>query len=329
MHDVKRRRAAFTLVEILVVIAIIAILAALATWGVFAMIGAQQRRNTHTTMNVLNTILLARWNAVIEEAKKEQPSPQVAALAGGDPERAKVIWIKVRLVEAFPMRYEEVPPPSRPVGYTGPFTIVEMYIPNNRRKAHVEKYYATVGGLTAGAPGESSACLLMALRTQGDGSKLDDQIKHAIGASDGTNQINVLNDGWGRPLAFYRFAWKDINLQNATPGGAATRFADPVDSYGKLITGQWYNSPIIPPATMSVRQMYEAQFHWVADPQLPAPPPLQPAPARALYVMPILVSAGRDGRLDLALDSSRNGYDLSASGTGSADNVFSFQLRGD
>src|SRR5438552_2338972 len=118
-------RTAFTLIELLVVIAIIALLSALGGWAMYAMRGAQQKRNTETILRTANKMLQTRWSTVIADAGKETPSPAVTMLAGGDPERAKIIWIKVRLTEAFPMSYAEVPPATRPVGYAGPYTVVE------------------------------------------------------------------------------------------------------------------------------------------------------------------------------------------------------------
>src|SRR5579862_8357268 len=109
----KSGRRGFTLVELLVVIAIIGVLAALSSWAVFAMMGRQQTRNTSATILTANKLLQTRWAAVIASAKsnKETPSTAAYALAGGNTERARVIWIKLRQIEAFPQSYAEITNP--------------------------------------------------------------------------------------------------------------------------------------------------------------------------------------------------------------------------
>src|SRR5262245_26870027 len=96
----RTRRPAFTLIELLVVIAIIAVLMALAVTGVFKMIDVQYQNNTETALRKINKIFADQWNKVINDAKKETPSLAALALADGDPKRAQVIWIKLRLMEA-------------------------------------------------------------------------------------------------------------------------------------------------------------------------------------------------------------------------------------
>jgi prepilin-type N-terminal cleavage/methylation domain-containing protein len=137
------RRSAFTLTEILVVIAIIGILAALGTWGVFAMIGTQQRRNTENTMVVIKKMLDNRWAEVMREADGEEPSQFVMAMAGNDLARAKVIWRKVRLAEAFPTTYAEIQNPTVLSGYI---------LPDRKFKSHFTKYQTTVTGMAGGTP---------------------------------------------------------------------------------------------------------------------------------------------------------------------------------
>jgi prepilin-type N-terminal cleavage/methylation domain-containing protein len=299
MSKGRKTRFGFTLVEILVVIAIIGILAALTSAGVFVTIGIQQRRNTVNTIQVLDKILHNRWNETINKAKQETPSPQVMALAGGDNARARVLWAKVRLVEAFPQTYAELSP-------TDPKTIVNYYVPVKDQKTHFKKYQSLAFGKTGG-PNESAACLLMALKTLGaDGVAIDDQLKYAI-TEDGTNKINMLIDSWGRPLRFTRF---DISLPataNPAQSGKALNFADPVDPEGSLLNLSWYPSPL--------RAQYESgavggvpgvvfPFHVIA--RVP-PPPVQSA--QAFYVIPTIASNGKDGT------------------AGNADDIYNHQLR--
>jgi prepilin-type N-terminal cleavage/methylation domain-containing protein len=301
-HELRRSsrgRLGFTLVELLVVIAIIAILASLAAYAVIAMMGRQQTRNTESTIKTVNKLLQDRWSHVIAEARKESPSPKVQMLAGGDLERAQVIWVKVRLAEAFPIAYKEMNPAD-------PTTIVNTYITAPAKiKPHFAKYRATVKVYppTPG-PTESSACLLMALKTlQTDaGVSLEDQMKFAIADTNGDG-INELVDAWGTPLAFYRFAWNNAKLQAAnpaTPGSRNFKYSDPIDTGGTLMNDSWGSRP-----------MFEAQF------QLQ----VKNTTGNANFVIPVIVSAGPDGELGL-------GPDLSVVKTSTeADNIYSFKLK--
>lgn len=313
-----RNRQAFTLVELLVVIAIIAVLAALSAWGVFAMIGSQQRRNTESSMRVINKLLQDRWAAVIADAKKETPSQAVFIRAGNNKERAQVIWIKVRLAEAFPATYGEANPANLS-------TIVNNYIPLGMRKAHFAKYQAALGSQTGGGAGESSACLLMALKTlASDGVSVEDQLKPFVKDTDGDG-VPELVDGWGKPLKFLRFptvvTTEPGGPISANPakaaGGRTAKFADPVDPEGTLINATWYNAPPPLPANND-RRIFEAQFHPVG-PQ-PVPPAVNPP--FAFYTIPVVASAGKDGVMDIANDGTETL-------PGAKDNIVNFRLRGD
>src|SRR5205814_3915765 len=102
-----KRRGGFTLVELLVVIAIIAVLVALAAGGAFRLIASQRISRTEDTLRTADKSLREQWNKVVEDAKKEEPSAAVMDLANGNSAIARVLWIKIRLTEAFPQNYDE------------------------------------------------------------------------------------------------------------------------------------------------------------------------------------------------------------------------------
>jgi len=263
---------------------------------------------------------------VVDKAKKETPSPVAVALANGpngnldqDGRRAKVIMTKVRLVEAFPMSYAEV---------NTPVLLNTFVAAPSLPKSHFAKYQAALKGLSSGAPGESAACLLLALKTlKNDGVSVEDQIKFAISNTDGVNPISTLVDAWGNPFVFYRFPSNNANLQAANPalGGnaAAERFSDPADPQGTLLNPGWYGStatfannyPIVAWRTLTVKQVYEGTFHPIAR---------SASPAKANYIVPVIVSAGKDGQLGLASP------DMSISAAGAEkDNIYSYNQKGD
>src|SRR5947209_7668142 len=88
----------FTTVELLVVILIIAILTGLIASAVFVFIGGQAHKNTETMLRKLHDGVQQQWS----EASKQFRSPDASSppayvlqnLAGGDPGRAQVIWMK-------------------------------------------------------------------------------------------------------------------------------------------------------------------------------------------------------------------------------------------
>jgi prepilin-type N-terminal cleavage/methylation domain-containing protein len=320
-HYTSRRslynRHGFSLIEILVVIAIIAVLAALAGWGAFAVIGGRQARNTESTIRVLNRLLQDRWAWVIENAKKETPSTAVVSLAGGDPERSRVIWTKVRLCEAFPISYAELNP-----GAAG--SIVNTYIPASQQKPYVAKYRSMINNYTASAgPTESAACLLMSLTVlQGNDVSINDQLKYAIADTNGDG-IPELTDGWARPFAFFRFPYAWPNLQANNPGTANTRnakYADPIDINGQLINPSWYQT--------QHRTTYEATFHHVKITTAAAGVPAYVV-GNAFYVAPIIASAGADGQFGLTTNATGAALqDFNVSNAGqAADNIYSFNLN--
>jgi hypothetical protein len=229
------------------------------------------------------------------------------SLANNDVGRARVLWAKVRLVEAFPQSYAEL-------SATDPKTIVNFYIPATDRKSHFNKYQALAQGKTAGGAGESSACLLMALKTLGaEGVGIDEQLRHAILNTDGQNKIDILADGWSKPLRFTRFDTSaSVQAANPAKGGKALNYSEPVDPDGLLIKSSWYLLPAPPLPATSPRTQFEggnplvAGFHLIA---LVPPPPAQLA--RANYVVPVIASNGKDNQPN------------------TSDDILSFELRGE
>jgi prepilin-type N-terminal cleavage/methylation domain-containing protein len=234
------RRQAFTLVELLVVIAILAILAGLASWAVIAMVGTQSARNTENTIKTVNKVLQTQWKFVIDEAKKDDISGNVAVqnLAAPDPDgrRAKVLWIKLRLMEAFPQKYSDI---LNPPVY-GPDPGGNVYIPLGMRRYNTSYQKALASPPFVPASNQlatqSAACLLIALSVKKGGVDLTpDQIGYAADDTD-KDGVKELIDGWRKPFVFTRFTL----APNPATGGANVKFADPLDPEGLLLSNTWY-----------------------------------------------------------------------------------------
>src|SRR5262249_60046017 len=117
--NIARRRGAFTLVELLIVISIITILFALLAGASLAYIGRQHESNTGTILTNVYKELEWQWRSVIDDAAAEYKGGNLSTdvlsvltnMSSGDAERAKVIWIKCRLRQQFPMNYTEIMSP--------------------------------------------------------------------------------------------------------------------------------------------------------------------------------------------------------------------------
>jgi prepilin-type N-terminal cleavage/methylation domain-containing protein len=231
-------RRGFTLIEMIVVILIVSILAALTAAGTFQFIETQRSNNTQNAMRTIDHVLQQQWEKVIDDAKKEAPSAAVQALAGSDNNgaRAKVIWTYFRLVEAFPLSFDEIraaptyaPAPPAPNGY----------IPLAQRR-----YTSTYkGAIPATGSGSSSACLYLALtQNRGGVALVADQIASNVSKANGYSE---LIDSWGNPFRFERFpvgtAWA-AELDSLNPAAANTRAAklrDLLDPDGWLQKPGW------------------------------------------------------------------------------------------
>src|SRR6516164_4292107 len=106
-------RVGFTLVELLVVLAIISLVISITAAAAMRVLSGQKSSNTEVLITTLSRALNQHWMAVVDQAKNE-PVPDIvtANLAGGDPRLARVIWIKLRLKQEFPMTFAEVVHPA-------------------------------------------------------------------------------------------------------------------------------------------------------------------------------------------------------------------------
>jgi prepilin-type N-terminal cleavage/methylation domain-containing protein len=222
------RRGAFTLIELLVVVTIIAALAALTASASMKFIEVQQNNNTQSTLDRTQGALNNAWSKVKDQAYKETIPPTVAAyiqsnLAGTDPNatgRTRVIYVKLKLRQAFPMNFNEALNPA-------PLPALPGYVT-----------YLNSLGVTGstGAVYESSACLLMALQRGVSGAGINPEDLTKGGAAGNANGIPYLTDAWNRPIYFSRFP---AGCPVLNPNGAQAGANDPGDPQGYLQTPQW------------------------------------------------------------------------------------------
>ncbi|MBX9678456.1 MAG: prepilin-type N-terminal cleavage/methylation domain-containing protein [Gemmataceae bacterium] len=308
MNRILRHRRGFTLVELLVVIAILAVLVGLTGAGIFQWINSQKRRNSENTLRTVYQTLKSHWSEVVSEARKEPIPTEVMNFAGNDPDRARVIWIKTRLIEAFPVRYAEVQVADPYLSYP------LRFIPPGKRR-YMLSYQAALSGKTSpNDPAiESSVLLLKSLgMKRGSGPLNADDLGTAtqIKTSDG---VRAIVDGWSNSVYFVRFATSNAALNAANP----TPNVDPLDPKGTILSSSWSGQPdatVMPSSTKLAR--ITAWYH--------APN----GATQAWYTIPVIASAGQDGQL--GLNSAAAPFDnLGISNAGQeADNLYSYKLGG-
>ncbi len=329
MRNRLHNRAAFTLVELLVVLAIIAILASLTSAGIIYYIGRQDENNTAATIEHLYGVLKKQWDFVIAEAKKEPIPDVIRQLTGPDKsgnspdpssERARVALIKLRLAEAFPQNFQEI---SDFTNTKSPRYLYNL-LPLSRAK-YMPTYaskWAKAGGKTGGNPQiESGACLYMALTTAKGGASIDiDKLPNKPVDMDGDG-LPEFGDGWRQSIAFFRFPYNNAALAAVQPNlvnAQGVAYRDPLDPLMKLQS--WVNvndaAPLYTAWNISNRTAFENIIGY--EIAFSSPPP---------FTAPVIVSAGKDSVLDLTFQNATRGFpDMSPISPKANNNIYSFNV---
>jgi hypothetical protein len=265
------------------------------------------RNNTPAEVRGLHAILMQHWDAVISDARKERlwsaKESNLMSVADNDPERARIMLIKIRLMEAFPVNFDEIPS-TGDCYLTAPYDL----IPRNRRKYRTS-YQESIFDpdthqprwKTADQTGkesvESAVCLSLALSMKRQGVEpFDDHLKAWMRDTDGTG-TKVLADAWGTPLRFYRFATGNADLQKlARPDQIAGAF-DPLDPNGKLLTWGVGANALDFDRTLHLRTTIDSAGATVAP-----------------FAIPVIVSAGPDRKFGLPAVDRKTTTGINADG---------------
>lgn len=295
----RRPRLAFTIIELLLVIAIIGVLVGLTAGAVIRLMGTAQASSTQAGVKKVQSALVRQWNEIKDKATKDPiPAaykPTLVALAGGDEKRARVIWVKVKLLRDFPMSFNEA---LNPITLGAGVTMPSPY----KNKLN---QLGIVAGNELPPEQQSAVCLHLALLERGGlaSEELTKGVTTTLTATNGS-RVPAFADAWSSPLLFCRWPTGDPFLN---PGSVAqSGFNDPEDPQGLLNDPAWSSSANA--ATfMSLCHVIPVRA-------------TQAAPPSSYKLQPLVVSAGPDRTLGL---SPADFSILPVSNTNYYDNVYS------
>jgi prepilin-type N-terminal cleavage/methylation domain-containing protein len=337
-------RAGFSLVEMLVVMAIIAILVSLTAAGAFQILSSQRSTNTELIVKKADNALQAQWQRAVKSAFTEKIDPiyfdtqynpqnpgQVTSwglmgMAGGNQNRARLIWVKLRLMQQFPMSFNEARSALPPAPVPGPMGI--PYFPLASPLPLPPLYPVTgntpLSGATANPATENAALLLLVCSRGGSGITFSTDSLSSAEAADAqvTNGLKMMIDAWGNPLVYYRFPIDNPEITSSNPSATAGRqnlYKDPLDPDGLLMDPTWNNQAnynnkggvwVFEGLCHRIHEL-DSQGKWVPT---------------SYFSLPTVVSAGRNGRLGLVPPAVSQ--TMASDPTADAnDNVYGFRLR--
>jgi type II secretory pathway pseudopilin PulG len=300
------------LVELVVVILIIGVLASLTAGGIFQVIDGQRQANTEQTIRTVSQDLRKQWDALLNQAKVEGIPQDVLNIAGQNaqgpngqvlrvPDRARIIWLKLRLKQEFPTNFTEAGSPSlNNDGITKNNYITSSDLPGRYPNLPVN---AGLPLATSVQAEQSAICLLLALE-RNRGVKFNPDDLGSTVVVDSKNYANIstkqplqeMVDNWGGPLAYNRWPtllpfanannpsfWNDVDGSN--PAGSSAQLRDPLDPEGLLMDSNWYNSTdkvTIANTTLQPRVEFENICHSVSNASSSGP--------QSYYIVPVISS---------------------------------------
>ncbi len=308
----RRPPAGFTLIELLVVIGMLGVLSAVAAGVYFRVKASQTIKASQVTLAKLTTGLNQQWSAERDTAEKEfkdnaQPSAitSILTMAGGDRDRAKALWMHLRLKNAFPQTFAEAKAATTLSVTIGmPASNVVASIPPR------QTFVSALNGTTGAGSSTDEAAVLLYIMLNDRSSRGATFAEEAAGSLTSNRTVagkefKVYVDTFGTPLTYVRYATNaEINLPPFAKSNVTSK--DPFDPTGRLlpppIPGTWTT----PNTTGGVSNVVATAFGF--------------GTFSNTYWLPTIVSAGPD--LDW------NGLNPAAAGLQTIDDVNNDNLFG-
>jgi Tfp pilus assembly protein PilE len=299
-----QQRRGFTILELLLVCAIIMILMGLTLGAVMRYKDVQQKLNSQLTLQKVDSMLHEHWSAVVTAARDEQIPQTIINMAGGTgflaQKRARVIYIKFRLTQEFPVSYQEVTSPQTGLPVKVSYANAVQGAPTSAQGTMGHKFNI-----------ESAACLYLALQQSRNGTNTNvDTVltsREVKTATSGSNSIKYIVDDWGSPIVLFRWPYNNTD-PDLNPPTNANQNNDLQDPEGLLSGGGWPG---------------QALFNKICHPT---------SPSKRLD--PTVASAGRDGYFGVdKVDGSPYGslsppqWMQTTSNQHTFDNLYSYRLR--
>jgi len=263
-------RSAFTLIEMLVVIAIIALLLSLSAGASIKYLDIQEKVNTQFMLDRTEAVLKNQWaqhkSQVFYEKIDADTHQWIAQyLAGNDPSaenRIRVIYVKLKQRQAFPMNFNEaLYPPLAASGSPCPCAQLQPLT------SYVQYLKSRGIGISSGLSWESSACLLMALQrgVGNTGISPEDLTRGGFASVDVSYGVPILTDSWKNPVYFSRVP---SGCPVLNPNGAQNGAHDPGDPQGYLQMATWGTTygPLF--SSITQQQLAPANQSFVLKPML-------------------------------------------------------------
>ncbi|HJZ56934.1 MAG TPA: prepilin-type N-terminal cleavage/methylation domain-containing protein [Gemmataceae bacterium] len=326
-----RPRAAFTLIEMIVVLSIMALLAALTAAAVMRLRESSRESNTNVHLNKIHMELQKQWAARVALINAETLPPVLIELTkdgAGVPDlvRARALHRKLRLRQEFPQNFGEV---YSDIKLIDPFGSQYVYSGKTAFKTALKAPRKLApNSFEELIPEAQSAALLALILSQGGGGSTTDvdsiarttllPFRQDNNAPD--IQLKVFADEWGNPIAFRRWIDDDMtDVQadlNQPPFTSAAQVTagnmDPDDPEGRLRLPpqNWFT----PPAKPNNRQVCES-FLARTD---PTTRPYIQQPFNGWNRGPFVFSAGKNGLF----------YQANGTFEVNGDNLYSYRIAG-
>jgi prepilin-type N-terminal cleavage/methylation domain-containing protein len=303
-------RFAFTLVELMVVVVIITLLAALGSAAYFSAMQSARETRTVSIIAKLDAAISDIYESYefrfehIEDAL-EDASRVIFETNRTSMTETQVIELKRKLMYDL-MRMEM---PSTHAEVNAPPTTVNIVIPPTSTLAFTlappaaqQVYLDNINGVTSSTFGTESAELLYLIIANLDPEALENFTASEIGDTN-DNGLSEFIDGWGRPIAFMRFAPgftdtdKQPDLKRIIPSLASSFGGSSFDVIDELhqvtVTGVTVGANGV-----SAKDQIIGQWQDPFDPEK--------IEGASWFLYPVVMSAGRDGEFGVIITRTDN-----------------------